>query len=110
VAPGTQRAPDGAGGEGARRCRADRIAPTLRQRQKQDPKAANYTARFRQAAATERLPWLKESFHRYAAANILTSTLVTDHPYFSGSGLGMGMNEPNIAWGGFKLLEPAETR
>ena len=86
----------------------------LRQRQKQDPKAANrifyYTARFRQAAATERLRWLTESFHRYAAANILTSTLVADHPYFSGSGLGMGMNEPNIAWGGFKLLEPAETR
>ena len=74
----------------------------FRQRQVQDPKAANrifyYTARFRQAAATERLRWLTESFHRYAAA-IMTSTLVADHPYFSGSGLGMGMDEPNMAWG-----------
>ena len=79
----------------------------LRQRQKQDPKAANrifyYTARFRQAAATERLRWLTESFHRYAATNILTSSLVADHPYFSGSGLGMGMDEPNMAWGGYPL-------
>jgi hypothetical protein len=79
----------------------------LRQRQKQDPKAANrifyYTARFRQAAATERLRWLTESFHRHAAANILTSSLVADHPYFSGSGLGMGMDEPNMAWGGHPL-------
>ena len=56
----------------------------LRRRQKQDPRAANrifyYTARFRQAAATERLRWLTESFHRYAAANVLTSSLVADHP------------------------------
>ncbi|HKX05872.1 MAG TPA: hypothetical protein VJX71_25495, partial [Methylomirabilota bacterium] len=76
-------------------------------RQRQDPKAANrifyYTARFRQAAATERLRWLTESFHRYAAANIMTSSLVADHPYFSGSGLGMGMDEPNMAWGGHPL-------
>ena len=79
----------------------------LRQRQRQDPKAANrifyYTARFRQAAATERLRWLTESFHRHAAANILTSSLVADHPYFAGSGLGMGMSEPNMAWGGYPL-------
>lgn len=79
----------------------------LRQRQRQDPKTANrvfyYTARFRQAASTERLRWLTESFHRYAAANILTSSLVADHPYFAGSGLGMGMDEPNMAWGGHPL-------
>ena len=79
----------------------------LRQRQKQDARAANrvfyYTARFRQAAATQRLRWLTESFHRYAAANILTSSLVADHPYFAGSGLGMGMDEPNMAWGGHPL-------
>jgi hypothetical protein len=79
----------------------------LRQRHQQDPKAANrifyYTARFRQAAAAERLRWLTESFHRYAAANILTSSLVADHPYFAGSGLGMGMSEPNMAWGGHPL-------
>lgn len=79
----------------------------LRQRQPQDPKAANrifyYTTRFRQAAATERLRWLTESFHRYAAANILTSSLVADHPYFAGSGLGMGMDAPNMAWGDHPL-------
>jgi hypothetical protein len=79
----------------------------LRQRQPQDPKAANrifyYTARFGQVAATERLRWLTESFHRYAAANILTSSLVADHPYFAGSGLGMGMDDPNMAWGGHPL-------
>jgi hypothetical protein len=79
----------------------------LRQRQQQDPKAANrifyYTARFRQASATERLRWLTESFHRHAAANILTSSLVADHPYFAGSGLGMSMSEPNMAWGGYPL-------
>jgi hypothetical protein len=79
----------------------------LRQRQPQGPKAANrvfyYTARFRQTAATERLRWLTESFHRYAAANILASSLVADHPYFAGSGLGMGMDEPNMAWGGHPL-------
>src|SRR5215470_5260188 len=90
----------------------DDVAPiespeVLRQRQRQDRRAANrvfyYTARFRQAAATERLRWLTESFHRYAAANILTSSLVADHPYFAGSGLGMGMDEPNMAWGGYPL-------
>src|SRR4029077_11034459 len=79
----------------------------LRPAHPQDPKAANrifyYTARFRQAGATERLRWLTESFHKYAAANILTSSLVADHPYFSGSGLGMGMDEPNMAWGGHPL-------
>ncbi len=80
---------------------------TLRQRRKQDPRVANrifyYTTRFRQAAATERLRWLTESFHRYAAPNVLTSSLVADHPYFSGSGLGMGMDTPNMAWGGYPL-------
>ncbi len=79
----------------------------LHQRQKQDAKAANrvfyHTTRFRQAAATERLRWLTESFHRYAATNILTSSLVADHPYFAGSGLGMGMHEPNMAWGDHPL-------
>jgi hypothetical protein len=79
----------------------------LRQRQRQDSKAADrvfyYTARFQQAVSTERLRWLTESFHRYAAANILTSSLVADHPYFAGSGLGMGMDEPNMAWGGHPL-------
>ncbi len=92
--------------------RIEDVAPidspdTLRQRQKDDPKVANrifyYTTRFRQAAATERLRWLTESFHRYAAPNVLTSSLVADHPYFSGSGLGMGMSTPNMAWGGYPL-------
>jgi hypothetical protein len=87
----------------------------LRQRQRQDAKGANrifyYTSSSRQAAATERLRWLTESFHKYAATNILTSSLVADHPYFSGCGLGMGMDEPNMAWGGYQLTwEPVIPR
>src|SRR4029434_2071488 len=31
------------------------------------------------------------------------SSLVADHPYFAGTGLGMGMDEPNMAWGGYPL-------
>jgi hypothetical protein len=79
----------------------------LRQRQRQDRRAANrvfyHTTRFRQVSATERLRWLTESFHRHAPAGILTTTLVADHPYFGGSGLGMGMDAPNLAWSGYPL-------
>ena len=79
----------------------------LRRRQKTDGVAAKrifyYTSRFRQASAAERLQWLTESFHRHAAANVFTSTLVADHPYFGGSGLGMGMDAPNMTWGGYPL-------
>jgi len=79
----------------------------LRERQKENRAAANrvflYTTRFRQESATERLKWLTESFHQHAAANLLTTTLVADHPYFAGSGLGMGMDRENPAWGGYPL-------
>lgn len=79
----------------------------LKERQQQNAKAANrvfyYTSRFRQESATQRLRWLTESFHRYAATNAFTSTLVADHPYFSGTGLGMGMKMQNTAWGGWPL-------
>ena len=61
-----------------------------------------YTSRFRQQAATERLKWNTEAFHRHFQPGPVTSTLVADHPYFSGSGLGMGMT-PNPAWGGAPL-------
>ena len=81
--------------------------PVLRERQKVDRAAANrvfvWTTRFRQESATQRLKWLTESFHRHAPTNVLTSTLVADHPYFGGSGLGMGMNVENTTWGGFPL-------
>lgn len=60
------------------------------------------TSRFRQESATQRIKWHTEAFHRYAAPGPLTSTLVADHPYFSGTGLGMGM-VPNTAWGGAPL-------
>ncbi len=73
----------------------------LRQRQNADRKAANrifyYTSRFRQAATTTSLKWLTEAFHRHFGPGSLSSTLVADHPYFSGTGLGMGMG-PNPAW------------
>jgi hypothetical protein len=80
----------------------------LRERQKQNGKAANrvfyYTSRFRQASGTQHMRWLTESFHRWSpATNAITSTLVADHPYFSGTGLGMGMDQPNMAWGGWPL-------
>jgi hypothetical protein len=78
----------------------------LRARQALDRPAANrifyYSSRFRQEAATERLRWLTESFHRHVGTNALTSTLPADHPYFSGTGLGMGMG-PNPAWGSTPL-------
>ncbi|MGO8927007.1 MAG: hypothetical protein ACLQU3_08985 [Limisphaerales bacterium] len=79
----------------------------LRERQKRDRPAANrvfvWTTRFRQASATQRLKWLTQSFHRHAPTNVLTTTLVADHPYFGGSGLGMGMDRENTTWGGFPL-------
>ncbi len=74
----------------------------LRKRQKQNLAAANrvfyYTSRFRQEATTERFRWLTESVHRHIGDKLLTTTLVADHPYFSGTGLGMGTG-PNPCWG-----------
>ncbi|MBI1375794.1 MAG: hypothetical protein GC159_24050 [Phycisphaera sp.] len=62
-----------------------------------------YTSRFRQVAATQRIRWNTEAFHKYFAEGPITSTLVADHPYFGGTGLGMGFNEQNTAWGGWPL-------
>ena len=79
---------------------------TLREREKQNGPAARrifyYTSRFRQEAGTQRIKWHTEAFHRHFAPGPLTSTLVADHPYFGGTGLGMGM-VPNTAWGGAPL-------
>jgi len=79
----------------------------LRERMKTNAAAAArafvWTTRFRQEAATTRLRWLTESFHRHAPSNVFTSTLVADHPYFGGSGLGMGLDRENTTWGGFPL-------
>ena len=61
-----------------------------------------YSSRFRQAAATQRVRWHTEAFHRHFRGGALTSTLVADHPYFGGTGLGMGM-KPNFTWGGAPL-------
>lgn len=81
--------------------------PALRERQQAGRAAANrvfvWTTRFRHEAATQRLKWLTESFRRHAPGNALTSTLVADHPYFGGSGLGMGMDRENTTWGGSPL-------
>ena len=78
----------------------------LREREKEDVSAARrvfyYTSRFRQHAGTERIKWHTEAFHRHFPPGPVTSTLVADHPYFSGTGLGMGM-VPNTAWGGAPL-------
>jgi len=79
---------------------------TLREREKNNASAARkifyYTSRFRQHAGTERVRWHTEAFHRHFPPGPVTSTLVADHPYFSGTGLGMGM-VPNTAWGGAPL-------
>jgi len=78
----------------------------LRERARKDESAARrifyYTSRFRQHAATERIAWHTESFRRHFPAGAVTSMLVADHPYFAGSGLGMGMT-PNPAWSGYPL-------
>jgi len=78
----------------------------LRERMKNDERLARrvfyYTSRFRQLAATERLLWNSEELHR-RIPGALSSTLVADHPYFGGTGLGMGMDEPNTTWGGWPL-------
>ncbi len=78
----------------------------LHERQQANRAAANrvfyYSSRFRQEAASERIRWLSEAFHRHVSATALTSTLPADHPYFSGTGLGMGMG-PNPAWGSTPL-------
>ena len=58
-----------------------------------------YTARFRQEASTQRLKWHTESFHKYFPKGLVTSTLVADHPYFGGTGLGMGLRTGNTTWG-----------
>ena len=78
----------------------------LHDREKQNGPAARrvfyYTSRFRQHAATERLKWNTEEFHKHFGPKPLSSTLVADHPYFGGTGLGMGML-PNTTWGGAPL-------
>lgn len=61
-----------------------------------------YTSRFRQEAGTQRIRWHTESFHKYFPDGPVTTTLVADHPYFGGTGLGMGM-VPNSTWGGAPL-------
>jgi hypothetical protein len=61
-----------------------------------------YSSRFRQQAGAERIRWHSEAYHRLAGPGPLTSTLVADHPYFGGTGLGMGMT-PNTTWGGAPL-------
>lgn len=79
----------------------------LRERMKTNEAAARrvfyYTSRYRQHAATERLIWNTEELHKRIGAGPVSSTLVADHPYFSGTGLGMGMDQPNAAWGGWHL-------
>lgn len=78
----------------------------FRQRAEEDEAAARrlfyYTSRFRQHAATERIGWHTQSFHRHFPPGPVTTMLVADHPYFSGTGLGMGMT-PNPTWGGAPL-------
>jgi hypothetical protein len=79
----------------------------LRQRMKTDERAARrvfyYTCRFRQQATTDRLSWNTEELHRQVGPGPLGATLLADHPYFGGTGLGMGMDQQNTPWGGWHL-------
>ena len=62
-----------------------------------------YTCRFRQQATTDRLIWNTEELHKQLGGGPLGATLLADHPYFGGTGLGMGMDQPNTPWGGWPL-------
>jgi hypothetical protein len=79
----------------------------LRKRMKANEPAARrvffYTCRFRQQATTERLIWNTQELHRQLGSGPLGATLVADHPYFGGTGFGMGMDQPNTPWGGWHL-------
>jgi hypothetical protein len=81
--------------------------PELRERARTNAAAARrvfyHTSRFRQLAGGERLRWNSEAFHRHFPPGFVTTSLVADHPYFSGTGLGMGMSHQNSAWGGWPL-------
>ncbi len=79
----------------------------LREQMKQGEAAARrrfyYASRYRQSAATERLLWNTEELHRSGGEGAVSSTLLADHPYFGGTGLGMGMEQQNSTWGGWPL-------
>lgn len=81
--------------------------PALRERQVKDRRAANrtfyWTTRFRWDAATQRIKWATEEFHKHAPDTVLTSSLVADHPFFGVSGMGMGMDRESTTWGGWPL-------
>lgn len=81
--------------------------PVLRERQAKDRRAANrtfyWTTRFRWDAATQRIKWTTQEFHKHAPDTVLTSSLVADHPYFGVSGMGMGMDRESTTWGGWPL-------
>lgn len=79
----------------------------FKEAEKLNPSAARrifyYTSRFRQEAGTQRIRWHTEAFHRHFPKGPITSTLVADHPYFGGTGLGMGFHQPDSAWGNWTL-------
>jgi hypothetical protein len=81
--------------------------PQLHERAKINGAAARrifyYTSRYRQRAASQRLRWATEALHASFPPGVISTSLVADHPYFSGTGLGMGMTLQNTAWGGWPL-------
>jgi len=62
-----------------------------------------YSSRYRQIAATDRFLWNSAELHRIAGTSVVSSTLLADHPYFGGTGLGMGFEQQNNTWGGWPL-------
>jgi hypothetical protein len=81
--------------------------PQLHERAKINAAAARrifyYSSRYRQLAASQRLRWSSEALHASFPPGVISTSLVADHPYFSGTGLGMGMSLQNTAWGGWPL-------
>jgi hypothetical protein len=79
----------------------------LRERMKKNEAAARrvfyYTCRFRQQSTTDRLIWNTEDLHRELGPGPQGASLLADHPYFSGTGFGMGMDQQNTAWGNWAL-------
>ena len=81
--------------------------PAFKEAAKKNEPAARrifyYTSRFRQEVGTQNIRLHTEAFHRHFPAGPITSTLVADHPYFGGTGLGMGFHRPDSTWGNWTL-------
>ncbi len=79
----------------------------LRERMKKNEAAARrvfyYSCRFCQQSTTDRLIWNTEDLHKELGPGPQGASLLADHPYFGGTGLGMGMDQKNTPWQNWAL-------